>query len=414
MKARIVSIGDEILLGQITDTNSTFIARQLSEIGIEVHEIRSIRDDRYAIIGLLNDWTKNSDIIISTGGLGPTKDDVTKKSLADFLQTELVLDVKVLQQVEKRLQQMQLKMNPLNRDQALVPKGSMVIPNRLGTAPGIWTEQFNCLIINLAGVPFEMKALMKEEIIPRLKKKFSLPCIAHRFLSVSNCPESELALILEDWENHLPENMHLAYLPESGRIKLRITAYGEDQKVLDRCIQHEIDKIIPLLDMHLDSQDTAEVGAVLGRLLVQEKLTLGTAESCTGGYIAHLLTSVSGSSAYFKGGVVAYATSIKSTILKVSPTSIDQFTVVSEKVAMEMAEGVRHELKTDIGLSTTGVAGPKKGEDGRAVGTLWVGISTQERTWARSYDLSYLDREDFIVQASKLALQLTFQILSKK
>lgn len=414
MKARIVSIGDEILLGQITDTNSTFIARQLSEIGIEVHEIRSIRDDRHAIIGLLNDWTKNSDIIITTGGLGPTKDDVTKKSLADFLQTELVLDVKVLQQVEKRLQQMQLKMNPLNRDQALVPKGSMVIPNRLGTAPGIWTEQFNCLIINLAGVPFEMKALMKEEIIPRLKKKFSLPCIAHRFLSVSNCPESELALILEDWENHLPENMHLAYLPESGRIKLRITAYGEDQKVLDRCIQHEIDKIIPLLDMHLDSQDTAEVGAVLGRLLVQEKLTLGTAESCTGGYIAHLLTSVSGSSAYFKGGVVAYATSIKSTILKVSPTSIDQFTVVSEKVAMEMAEGVRHELKTDIGLSTTGVAGPKKGEDGRAVGTLWVGISTQERTWARSYDLSYLDREDFIVQASKLALQLTFQILSKK
>lgn len=414
MKARIVSIGDEILLGQITDTNSTFIARQLSEIGIEVHEIRSIRDDRHAIIGLLNDWTKNSDIIITTGGLGPTKDDVTKKSLADFLQTELVLDVKVLQQVEKRLQQMQLKMNPLNRDQALVPKGSMVIPNRLGTAPGIWTEQFNCLIINLAGVPFEMKALMKEEIIPRLKKKFSLPCIAHRFLSVSNCPESELALILEDWENHLPENMHLAYLPESGRIKLRITAYGEDQKVLDRCIQHEIDKIIPLLDMHLDSQDTAEVEAVLGRLLVQEKLTLGTAESCTGGYIAHLLTSVSGSSAYFKGGVVAYATSIKSTILKVSPTSIDQFTVVSEKVAMEMAEGVRHELKTDIGLSTTGVAGPKKGEDGRAVGTLWVGISTQERTWARSYDLSYLDREDFIVQASKLALQLTFQILSKK
>lgn len=414
MKARIVSIGDEILLGQITDTNSTFIARQLSEIGIEVHEIRSIRDDRHAIIGLLNDWTKNSDIIITTGGLGPTKDDVTKKSLADFLQTELVLDVKVLQQVEKRLQQMQLKMNPLNRDQALVPKGSMVIPNRLGTAPGIWTEQFNCLIINLAGVPFEMKALMKEEIIPRLKKKFSLPCIAHRFLSVSNCPESELALILEDWENHLPENMHLAYLPESGRIKLRITAYGEDQKVLDRCIQHEIDKIIPLLDMHLDSQDTAEVEVVLGRLLVQEKLTLGTAESCTGGYIAHLLTSVSGSSAYFKGGVVAYATSIKSTILKVSPTSIDQFTVVSEKVAMEMAEGVRHELKTDIGLSTTGVAGPKKGEDGRAVGTLWVGISTQERTWARSYDLSYLDREDFIVQASKLALQLTFQILSKK
>lgn len=414
MKARIVSIGDEILLGQITDTNSTFIARQLSEIGIEVHEIRSIRDDRHAIIGLLNDWTKNSDIIITTGGLGPTKDDVTKKSLADFLQTELVLDVKVLQQVEKRLQQMQLKMNPLNRDQALVPKGSMVIPNRLGTAPGIWTEQFNCLIINLAGVPFEMKALMKEEIIPRLKKKFSLPCIAHRFLSVSNCPESELALILEDWENHLPENMHLAYLPESGRIKLRITAYGEDQKVLDRCIQHEIDKIIPLLDLHLDSQDTAEVEVVLGRLLVQEKLTLGTAESCTGGYIAHLLTSVSGSSAYFKGGVVAYATSIKSTILKVSPTSIDQFTVVSEKVAMEMAEGVRHELKTDIGLSTTGVAGPKKGEDGRAVGTLWVGISTQERTWARSYDLSYLDREDFIVQASKLALQLTFQILSKK
>lgn len=414
MKARIVSIGDEILLGQITDTNSTFIARQLSEIGIEVHEIRSIRDDRHAIIGLLNDWTKNSDIIITTGGLGPTKDDVTKKSLADFLQTELVLDVKVLQQVEKRLQQMQLKMNPLNRDQALVPKGSMVIPNRLGTAPGIWTEQFNCLIINLAGVPFEMKALMKEEIIPRLKKKFSLPCIAHRFLSVSNCPESELALILEDWENHLPENMHLAYLPESGRIKLRITAYGEDQMVLDRCIQHEIDKIIPLLDLHLDSQDTAEVEVVLGRLLVQEKLTLGTAESCTGGYIAHLLTSVSGSSAYFKGGVVAYATSIKSTILKVSPTSIDQFTVVSEKVAMEMAEGVRHELKTDIGLSTTGVAGPKKGEDGRAVGTLWVGISTQERTWARSYDLSYLDREDFIVQASKLALQLTFQILSKK
>lgn len=413
MKVRIITIGDEILFGQVIDTNSTYIAQKLSEIGLTIKEIRSIRDQPQIIIDTLNQLVSKSDIIITTGGLGPTKDDLTKKALCEFLGTELVMDNEVFNQIETRFKKINLKMNGLNRDQALMPKGSTALFNPLGTAPGIWTEYQNCIIINLAGVPFEMKNLIKTEVIPRLKERYALPYVVHRFLSVSNYPESELAIALEEWEDDLPTDMHLAYLPERSKVKLRITAIGKDREELDNRIETEVQKIIPLLGKRLDSAKEAAVEAILGEVLKKKGLTISTAESCTGGNIAHLLTSVSGSSAYYKGSVVSYATEVKENILEVPKETIENYTVVSEEVAIAMAEGVRLELNTNIGLSTTGVAGPAKGEDGKDVGTVWIAVSSSEKTITKSYFLPYLERDDFISQVSKLALQMVFKFISK-
>lgn len=414
MIAKIVSIGDEILLGHITDTNATFIAKQLSEIGIKVNEIRSIGDQVDDLVALFNSWTSQAELIITTGGLGPTKDDLTKKALAEFLQVELMLDNASLELVKKRLDHLGLQMNELNHDQALIPNGSTALPNQLGTAPGIWTKYGNCIIINLAGVPQEMKALMQEEVIPRLKNQFTFPSTVHRFLKISNYPESELAIALKDWENNLPTHLHLAYLAENGAVQLRLTTHGENREKLESELQTQFNKIIPLLANHLEEPKTIEIEEALGQLLLDKKMSLSTAESCTGGFIAHLLTSVSGSSAYFKGGIVAYATTIKEDLLNVPRKEIEQFSVVSEAVATAMAEGVRKQLNTDFGISTTGVAGPQKGEDGKEVGTVCMAISDGDKTFAQSYFLPELDRKNFIEQVSKLALQMAVQFISKK
>lgn len=413
MKVRLITIGDEILIGQIVDTNSAYIAQHLNKIGLEVDEILSIKDDFQTIVETFERISKESDIIITTGGLGPTKDDKTKHALCEFLQTELVMDEAVLNFLEERYQKLNRPLNELNRNQALLPKGSLALPNPLGTAPGIWTEFDGKLIINLQGVPFEMKNLLKTEVIPRLQEKFSLPFVIHRFLSVSHFPESELAITLNDWEDHLPKNISVAYLPERSKVKLRLTGKGENKEQIKAQLEQEVQKLIPLLGERLDSTTKDSIAVILGDLLRELNLTISTAESCTGGEIASMLTSVSGSSEYFYGSVVSYATEVKKNVLNVSEKTIETHTVVSEEVAKEMAEGVRNLLKTKLSVSTTGIAGPAKGEDGKEVGTVWVAFGNQEIVQTKSYFFPYLEREDFIAQVARLALQNVFEFVKE-
>lgn len=414
MKVRLVTIGDEILIGQIVDSNSAYIARKLNQIGLEVEEILSIHDNSKIIIETLNRILPDSDVIITTGGLGPTKDDVTKNALCEFLQSELVMDEGVLAQLEDRFRKQNREMNVLNRNQALIPKSSVPLKNPLGTAPGIWTEFQNTIIINLQGVPFEMKNLINTEVVPRLQQKFDLPFVVHRFLSVSDYPESDLAIALTDWENNLPLDFHFAYLPERNKVKLRLTAKGIDKNELEKRIEAEVEKLIPIIGSSLDSATKDTIEVILGDRLKELGLSISTAESCTGGNIAQLLTSVPGSSSYFYGSVVSYATSVKENVLGVSKELIERHTVVSEEVAIAMAKGVKESLKTDIAVSITGVAGPAKGEDGKDVGTVWIAVTDGNFTETKMYFFPYLEREDFVSQISKLALQMAFQFVKNK
>lgn len=412
MKVRIITIGDEILFGQIVDSNSAYIAKMLNQIGLEVDEILSVHDEHSAITDTLHRLCPVSDILITTGGLGPTKDDLTKRALTGFLDSELVTDQKVLDDLTGRFESKGIEMNSLNYEQALIPKISVALSNELGTAPGIWTEFNGCLIINLPGVPFEMKNLIKKEVVPRLQQKFKLPFVIHHFLSVSNFPESELALTIEQWESNLPENLHLAYLPERGKVKLRLTARGNDKKSIENEIETRIQQLIPLLGEHLDSAARGATEEILLERLKNTGLTISTAESCTGGMIAHLITSVPGSSAYYKGSVVSYATEVKENILDVSKEIIEKHTVVSEEVASAMANSVRMKLNTDLAVATTGVAGPAMGEDKKEVGTAWIAVTDGKMVLTKKYFFPYLERDDFISQVSKLALQKLIEFLS--
>lgn len=413
MIVRTLTIGNEILFGQVIDTNSAYLSKKLIEIGLEVIEIRSIKNDSDTIINVLNEWVANTDIIITTGGLGPTNDDMTKLALAKFLKKELILNQEVLKEIESKLKNSNQTINELNKNQALIPKNSIPLRNSLGTAPGIWTEYQNCIIINLPGVPFEMKNLLNTKIIPKLNKKLSLPFVIHRFLSISNFPERNLAIKLNRWENQLPQNIRLTYLPENSKVKLILTGKGENRSQLIKELNQEVKKIKPLLKNHLDSSDETSIEIILGKVLKEKKLTISTAESCTGGYISQMITSVAGCSAYYKGSIVSYATEVKINSLEVSEETISKHTVVSKEVAVEMAQGVRKKLNTDISLSTTGVAGPNKGEDGKEVGTVWIAISSAEKNFTKCYYFPYLEREDFILQISKLALQNVLEFIRK-
>lgn len=414
-KATLLTIGDEILIGQIVDTNSAFIAQQLNKKGIEVEEIISVQDELNHIIEAFQRGISTSDIVIVTGGLGPTKDDKTKMALCQFLECELIREEKVIENIIHLFDTRGYKkeLNNLNQDQALIPEKSTFIQNKYGTAPCLWTTIENKVLINLPGVPFEMKGLMRDEIIPRLKDNFQTDIIVHRDILVSGIPESDLAILVEDWENQLPEFIHLAYLPNRTSIDLRFSATGDDEVVLRNLIQQEIEKFKLIAGKYLVSENSGKAQQVLGDLLKQKDLTISTAESCTGGNISTLITSVSGSSSYFIGSVVSYATSVKTSVLGVNQKDIDQHSVVSEQVAKQMALGACKVLKTNLAVSTTGVAGPNKGEDDNEVGTVWVSVTNGQQTINKKYFYPYLDREDFIKIVSTNALNLVIQFVNQ-
>ncbi len=413
IKATLLTIGDEILIGQIVDTNSAFIAKQLNTIGIEVEEIISVQDEMNHIIEAFERGVSKSEIVIVTGGLGPTKDDKTKTALCQFLGCELIREPQILENIVQlfHARGYTKELNSLNQDQALIPEKSTFIQNKYGTAPCLWTSINNKIIINLPGVPFEMKGLMRDEIIPNLQNQFQSETIVHRDILVSGIPESDLAILIEEWENNLPEFIHLAYLPNRTSIDLRFSAFGTNKEFLQNEIQHQINQFKLIVGDYLISENSGSVQQVLGDVLREKGLTISTAESCTGGNIASLITSVSGSSAYYFGTIVSYDSSVKVNMLNVNQSDIDEFTVVSEQVSEQMAKGVRNQLKTDISISTTGVAGPNKGEDGREVGTVWISVTNGHSTLNKTYFYPYLDREDFIKIVSNNALNLAIQFV---
>lgn len=415
-KATLLTIGDEILIGQIVDTNSAFIAQQLNHIGIEVEEILSVKDELYHIIEAFQRGIDKSDIVIVTGGLGPTKDDKTKIALCQFLDCGLIREEKVLENIVQLFASRGYtkELNNLNQDQALIPEKSTFIQNRYGTAPCLWTTFQDKIIINLPGVPFEMKGLMRDKIIPRLKEQFNSDVIVHRDILVSGIPESDLAILVEEWESEIPDFISLAYLPNRKSIDLRFSASGSNESELNKAIQNQIEKFKLIAGQYIVSEHSGKPQQILGELLKQKGLTISTAESCTGGAIASTITSVSGSSGYFSGSVVSYATSVKTSVLGVSQDVVDEFTVVSEQVVEQMSKGACQVINTDIAIATTGVAGPSKGEDGKEVGTVWVSVTNGNATKNKKYYYPYMDREDFIktvtINALNLAIQFVMEI----
>ncbi|MES2811644.1 MAG: CinA family nicotinamide mononucleotide deamidase-related protein [Bacteroidota bacterium] len=414
MKAAIVTIGDEILIGQIVDTNSGFIAKSLDKIGVRVHEMLSISDDKQHILDTLSELQNKVEVVVITGGLGPTKDDITKKTLCEYMNDTFVSDEKVLAHVTQLIEQyFKRPITQVNKDQALVPSQSEVLFNQVGTAPGMWMEKENTVFISLPGVPFEMKYLVENEVIPRLVKKYKRPYIVHKTLLTYGLGESLLAERIESWEDNLPEFIKLAYLPSPGRVRLRLTARGSDEDVLLEAVHQQIELLKPLIEdclVGLDEDDTLEV--VLGRLLTAKAKTIATAESCTGGKIASLLTSVSGASNYFKGSVVSYATEVKKSILNISESVINEYSVVSEQVAKTMAVNTQKLLQTDYVIATTGNAGPEKGEADVEVGTVFIAIATPKGVFCEEFNFGQ-PREKVIDRAVNKGLELVYKEILK-
>lgn len=414
MKATIVTVGDEILIGQIVDTNSSFIAKSLDKIGIEVYEMLSITDDKQHILNTLSVLQNKVDVVIVTGGLGPTKDDITKKTFCEYFEDELVSDAKVLAHVTQLIEGFfKRPITQINKDQALVPSKCEVLFNQVGTAPGMWMEKENTVFISLPGVPFEMKYLIENEVVPKLIAKFERPYIIHKTILTYGVGESLLAERIETWEDNLPEFIKLAYLPSPGRVRLRLSARGTNEDKLHLGIKEQIEKLqLIISDCIVGFDDGETIEVVLGKLLTEKKLTIATAESCTGGKIAATLTSVSGSSNYFKGSIVSYATEVKENILGISPEIIREYSVVSAAVAEAMALKVQKLLNTDYAISTTGNAGPNKGEADAEVGTVFIAIATPIGVFSEEFNFGQ-PREKVIDRAVIKGLEIIYKEIAK-
>lgn len=406
MKTAIVTIGDEILIGQITDTNSAWIARKMTMAGFEIEEMASIGDNARQIKDTIDDVFRRVDVILMTGGLGPTKDDITKKTLCEYFGTELVFDNSVLENI-KEIFASQIAINPLTHDQAYVPKDATIIQNKVGTAPITWFDYKDKVLISMPGVPYEMQFAMENEIIPRLQSKYDMESYIRQVLIVGGYSESALAIHLTDFENNLPEGFGLAYLPSLGLMKLRLFVKGESRR---NELNEQARKLEALLEGHILATDDMPLEEILGKKLLARKLTLGTAESCTGGNIAHLITTIPGSSQYFKGSVVSYANEAKINVLGVSPNTLNEFGAVSEEVVVEMANGVLRALNTDCAIAVSGIAGPDGGSEEKPVGTVWICTIYKGNCQTRKYRFGK-HRGSNIVRASNFAMLQLYAML---
>ena len=409
MFAEIITIGDELLIGQVTDTNSAWMGRELNKAGIEVIRVVSVRDRAEEITEAVDDAMKRVDIVLVTGGLGPTKDDITKQTLCTYFGTELVFSEEVFENV-KRVLAGRIPMNALNRSQAMVPKDCIVINNRVGSASVSWFERDDNVLVSMPGVPQEMTTVMSEEIIPRLREKFDTDIIIHKTFTVKNYPESVLAEKLESWEVALPECIKLAYLPKPGIIRLRLTGRGKQKEEVRMLMDMEAGKLEELLGDDIFDEDDTPLEILVGNLLKKKNLTVSTAESCTGGSIAARLTSIPGSSEYFKGAVVAYSNEIKEALLHVSTKTLEKRGAVSEETVVEMVKGAMETLKTDCAVSTSGIAGPGGGTREKPVGTVWIAAAYKNeiRTMKQETDRG---REMNVERAGNNALLLLLELL---
>ena len=412
IKATIITIGDEILIGQIVDTNSASISKHLNTAGITVEEKLSIGDEANQIEQTLQRVLLSSQVVIITGGLGPTKDDITKHTLARIFNSSMHEDERVCEHVRTLLERRGISFNDLNRGQAMVPDCCTVLFNAYGTAPGMWFEtESGAVVISLPGVPFEMEHLMEDEVMPRLKAHFSLHANVHRTMITAGLPESMLAERLEEWEDALPRWMKLAYLPSPNIVRLRLSAYDrEDGQAAREAINAEFDKLHNIIPSHIVGFEGATMQSLVHEVMRERGLTLATAESCTGGTIASLFTAMAGASAYFLGGVVAYANEVKRDVLGVNYDDIMTHGAVSETVARQMAEGVRRTTGADYAIATTGIAGPTGGSEAKPVGTVWMAVATPTHTVAVMRN-SGLDRGQIISRASAYAIELLYKEL---
>jgi len=415
MKAAIVTIGDEILIGQIVDTNSAYIANALDKIGIATHEMLSISDDKQHILNTFQSLQNKVEVVIVTGGLGPTKDDITKKTFCDYFQDNLVENEVVLTHVKSIIEGIYKRpITQINRDQALVPSTAKVLFNQMGTAPGMWMEKENTVFISLPGVPYEMKYLIDNEVVPNLVQKFKRPYIIHQTIMTYGTGESLIAEQIEEWEDNLPDYIKLAYLPSPGKVRLRLTARGEDKELLQTAIAQQVKMLDELIhDIIVGYNEDEPIEVVLGKLLTEKKLTIATAESCTGGKIATVLTAVSGASNYFKGSVVSYATQTKIDVLGVSKSIIDEFSVVSAQVATEMALGIQKLAQVDYAIATTGNAGPAKGDSSVDLGIVFIAIATPAGVFVEEFNFGQ-PREKVIDRAVGKSLELVYKEILKK
>lgn len=385
MTAEIINIGDELLIGQVVNTNASWMAAELNKAGIQVKQITAIADDASDIKKALDKAKERVDIILFSGGLGPTKDDITKKTLAEYFNSEMVFHQPSLDNVKRIFSALNFDVTEVNRQQAMIPEKCTPLLNRTGTAPGMWFEQEGKVIVSMPGVPLEMKTLMTEEVIPRLQKHFHLDALVHKTVMTTGMGESFLAEKIKDWEDNLPSHVKLAYLPQPGIVRLRLSSKGSDKEALEKELDHLLRGLEQYIPKAIFGYCDCTLEEMVGKLLKEKGKTVSTAESCTGGYIAHLITSIAGSSAYFKGSVVSYANEVKTEQLGVLKETLEAHGAVSEEVVKQMAIGVKERLHTDFSVAVSGIAGPDGGTEEKPVGTTWIAVACKGGVNAKEF-----------------------------
>ncbi len=410
MTAQIITIGDELLIGQIIDTNSAWIATELTKIGFHVQKMISISDDATQIETTIKTACQQSQLIIVTGGLGPTKDDITKTTLSRLFQMPLEFKQEIYNDVVSFIERRGGKMNPLNRDQALFPVGAKWLRNHQGTAPGMWFEREGNVVISLPGVPSEMKGIMVTEVIPQLKEYFNLPITLYQTLMLTGIAESQLALKIEPWENNLPQGMKLAYLPSPGIIRLRLGFTSDKFNQASKTIQIEIEKLKPFISEYLFSETEQSLELIVVNLLKKNNKTLSIAESCTGGNLSKLITTIPGCSAIFKGSVIAYSNEIKEKVLHVTSDTIQKYGAVSKEVVENMAVGIQHLMDSDFSIATSGIAGPDGGTPEKPIGTVWIAIASKNMVMSKKFQFG-TERTINITRSSIAALNCLREVI---
>lgn len=402
MQAEIITIGDEILIGQVVDTNSAWMAKELNKYGIGVSKITSISDEADDIVRTIEAAMKRSPLVLMTGGLGPTNDDITKKTLSDYFGMKLIQDDELYQKIQDRLAKYGIPMNRFNREQALIPDKARIIPNDFGSAPCMWFEKDKRILVSMPGVPFEMKGIMQNGLISAITDHFETSEIVHKTIMTDGIGESVLAQMLSDWEENLPQHMKLAYLPSPGKVRLRLSITGDSKPELENMVDVEVQKLKKILPNNIFAYDDIAIEERIAELLLEKGKTLGTAESCTGGYIAHLITSLAGSSAYYKGSIVSYSNEIKENVLGVNFKDLEEFGAVSQEVVEQMATGARKVLNTDYAVATSGIAGPDGGTEEKPVGTVWIALAGDFGVRSEKLELYKVRERNIKVSAFKV------------
>lgn len=418
MHAELLTIGNEILIGQITNTNAVWMAQELNLIGVSVVHMSSVADEKRAILKAFDDASKRADIVLITGGLGPTKDDITKTTFCEYFETELVTDENVLNDVTGFFSKRNKEVSEINRKQAEVPKGCLVIRNKNGTAPGMWMEKNKTIFVSMPGVPYEMQAMVTDDVIPEIKKRFKLPFIFHKTILTQGIGESDLADLISDWEDSLTDKeIGLAYLPSPGMVRLRLSSKGFDELELHKKIESQIERVKPLIEKYIYGYEEygkaqPKIEEILGQLLLEKGLKLALAESCTGGYISHLITSVAGSSNYYNGCIVPYHNEFKHNLLKVDHSVFEKHGAVSKECVMAMAKETLNTFKANVAIAVSGIAGPGGGTDEKPVGTTWIAVAYGDRIVSKQFVFGH-NRQRNIQMTANTAMNMLRKLILK-